>query len=102
MSEQCTQPCLGLSQLEHRVEELTAKNGESHREIFRRLNALEQADAVQTEQYKTILEKLDDLTQKVDALEAKPAKRWEGLVERVVWAVAAAVIAFLLARVGLG
>jgi len=37
----------------------------------------------------------------VKALTAKPGKRWEGIVDKAVWAVLAAVIAFLLARAGL-
>ena len=87
-----------------RVEALERENGrhtETHKEIFKRLNQVEQDNAVQSEQYKTILEKLDTLTQKVEALEAKPGKRWESIVEKAVWAVCAAVIAFLLGRVGL-
>ena len=41
------------------------------------------------------------LESKVDVLESKPAKRWDGLVEKAIWAVVAAVIAFILGRVGL-
>ncbi len=37
----------------------------------------------------------------VKALTAKPGKRWEGIVDKAVWAVLAAVIAFLLAKAGL-
>ena len=37
----------------------------------------------------------------VKALNAKPGKRWESIVDKAVWAVLAAVIAFLLGRVGL-
>jgi hypothetical protein len=47
----------------------------------------------------TIVTKLDG---KVTALEAKPAKRWDALVEKVVWAVVAAVVGYLLAQIGLG
>ena len=45
--------------------------------------------------------KLDELNATVKALAARPGKRWEGLVEKALWAVCAAVIAFLLARIGL-
>jgi hypothetical protein len=38
----------------------------------------------------------------VSALEAKPAKRWDSFVEKVIWAVVAAVVGFLLAKIGLG
>lgn len=41
------------------------------------------------------------LTNKVDQLESKPAKRWDGIVDKIIWAVCAAVIAFILARIGL-
>ena len=38
---------------------------------------------------------------RLEVLEQKPAKRWEDLVDKIVWAVAAAVISFILARIGL-
>ena len=41
------------------------------------------------------------LGKKVDVIEKKPGKRWDSIVEKAVWAVCAAVIAFLLGRVGL-
>lgn len=101
MPDKCADPCADLTRLEQQVKDLQKQNGTDHKELRDRLTALEKEEAVQLVQYKTILDKLDDLTEKVDALEAKPAKRWEGLVEKAVWAVCAAVIAFLLGRVGL-
>ena len=44
---------------------------------------------------------LDKLDSKVTALENKPAKRWEGLVDKALWAVGAALIGFVLAKLGL-
>lgn len=38
---------------------------------------------------------------RLEALEQKPAKRWDTLVDKIFWAVAAALISFLLARIGL-
>ena len=37
----------------------------------------------------------------VKSLAAKPGKRWDAIVDKTIWAVLAAVIAFLLGRVGL-
>jgi len=99
--EKCNEPCPELERLSSRLNELQAQNSDTHKEIFTRMNKLERQEAVQEVQYSTILEKLDSLTGKVDALEAKPGKRWEAIVEKAVWAVCAAVIAFLLARIGL-
>lgn len=87
-----------------RVEALEGVNRQhsaTHREMFDRLRTLETLSAVQENKLDTILKKLDEITAKVDALESRPAKRWEGLVEKSIWAVCAAVIAFLLGRVGL-
>jgi hypothetical protein len=38
----------------------------------------------------------------VKSLASKPGKRWESLEEKVILAIAAAVIGFILAQVGLG
>jgi hypothetical protein len=37
----------------------------------------------------------------VKSIKDKPGKRWDAIVDKVVWAVLAAVIAFLLGRIGL-
>lgn len=37
----------------------------------------------------------------VKEIASKPAKKWDGFVDKVVWAVAAAVIAYLLSKIGL-
>ena len=101
MPEKCTEPCANLTRLEQQLKDLQRQNGEDHKELRDRLAVVEKDDAVQKEQYKTILDKLDNLTTKVEQLEAKPGKRWESIVEKAVWAVCAALIAFLLGRVGL-
>ena len=101
MPENCNPKDCPLASRVEALERENQRHAETHKEIFDRLRQVEQDNAVQSEQYKPILEKLDTLTQKVEALEAKPGKRWESIVEKAVWAVCAAVIAFLLGRVGL-
>ena len=90
------------------LERANEQHGSTHRELFDRLRELERMEGIQGEQYKNILEKLDNLTRrhdelnrKLSELEAKPGKRWDGMVDKAVWAVLAAVIAFLLGRLGL-
>ncbi|MCI8346250.1 MAG: hypothetical protein HFJ42_10050 [Clostridia bacterium] len=101
MPEKCTEACPDLTRLEQQLKDLQKQNGADHKEIRDRLTILEKEEAVQAVQYRTILDKLDGLTEKVENLESKPGKRWESIVEKAIWAVAAAVIAFLLARIGL-
>lgn len=38
---------------------------------------------------------------RLEALEQKPAKKWESFVDKVVWAIAAAMIAFVFSYLGL-
>ena len=83
------------------LERANEQHSKTHREMFDRMRALETSDAVQNAQYKAIDTKLDELTIMVKELSGKAGKRWEGLVDKAIWAVAAAVIAFLLGRVGL-
>lgn len=45
---------------------------------------------------------VQQLEGKVDALEAKPAKKWDALADKVVWAIAGAIIAAALTAIGLG
>ena len=101
MNENCPESRADLTRLERQLEDLQRQNGEDHKELRDRLNRVETTNAVQNAKYDAIMGKLDTLTHKVDALEAKPAKRWDSLMEKTAWAVAAAVIAFLLGRLGL-
>lgn len=42
-----------------------------------------------------------EIKKDVKSLTDKPAQRWDSLVDKIVWAIAAAVIGFLLAQIGL-
>lgn len=101
---------LGL--LERTVEKNHDNASRTHKEFFERIRAIETATAVQTEQYKTILEKLDALTDSVTKvtssvsdIQAEPGRDWKDLKKSIRWAVLAAIIAavmgFLLGKVGL-
>ena len=57
---------------------------------------------VMAERQEQVANTVDKLDGKVTAMEQKPAKRWDGLVDKIIWAIVAAVIGFLLARIGLG
>lgn len=60
------------------------------------LHQLATSVAVMAEQLKTMNENVDTLTGKVDALEEKPGKRWDGLVDKLLFAVAGAFLAWVL------
>jgi len=77
----------------HRLEKL-----EESTEAINRLATSMEVMVSKQEQVAETVEKLDG---KVTALEEKPRKRVDGLVDKIIWAVCGAVITFLLARLGL-
>ncbi len=70
----------------------------SSTEAINRLATSMEIMATKQEQVATTVENLDH---KVTALEEKPAKRWDSLVDKLIWAVAGAVVAFILTKIGL-
>ena len=46
-------------------------------------------------------EKLDKLVSWQEGQQAAPNRRWDAIVDKAIWAVLAAVIAFVLAKIGL-
>ena len=64
------------------------------------LNRLATAVEVMATKQDTMGESVERLETKVDTLEAKPGKRWDGLVDKLILTVAAALIGFLLAQLG--
>lgn len=83
-----------LTDVESRCKSNTHRIGELKEEITA-VNQLATSVAVMAEQLKTMNANVDSLSDKVDAIEAKPAKRWDGLVDKLLYAVAGAVLAWL-------
>jgi chromosome segregation ATPase len=78
---------------QHRIDKLEAST--------EAINRLATNMEVMVEKQDRVADTVDKLDGKVTALEARPAKRWENMVDKIAWAVVAAVIAFLLGRIGL-
>lgn len=78
---------------EGRIEKLEEENSVLHQ--------LATSVAVMAEQLKTLNNGVTTLAGEVEDMKEKPAKRWDSLVDKIIWAVAGAVLAFLLAKIGL-
>lgn len=78
----------------HRLDAL-----EKHTEA---VNTLATSVAVMAERVEATGDKVDSLCTDVQELKAEPGKRWKGVVEKVIYIVVAAVVGFILARLGLG
>ena len=65
------------------------------------LHSLATSTAVMAEQMKTMSENMTRLTLEVESLKEKPVKRWEALVTTFITGVAAAILGFVFAKIGL-
>jgi predicted outer membrane protein len=93
-------------------EEFAIRMDEEHKRQNRRISSLE--DSVKdisslTTSVASLAKSVEQMAKaqekqgkRLEALEQKPAKKWESFVDKVVWAVAAALIAFILSYLGLG
>ncbi len=100
MPDKCPEPCPLLTRVEA-LEEESRHNKEAHKEMYGKLEASHTSVAVIEERLGKIKEDTEEIKETVQIMKDKPGKRWEGIVDKVIWAVLAAVLAFLLARAGL-
>ena len=84
----------------HRLEKLEKDHDVLH-SMAASLEVMANEQKHQTQTITDVKTDVGRLEGKVDVLESKPAKRWDSLVDKLIWGVAGAVLAFLLARFGL-
>ena len=51
--------------------------------------------------YETILEKLDTLSDKFENMQSKPGKRWETIIDKIIWFIVEATLVVVAVKVGL-
>ena len=77
---------------EGRIKKLEGENAVLHQ--------LATSVAVMAEQMKTMNTSVSTLTSEVEELKEKPGKRWDSLIDKIIWGIAGAVLAFILAQIG--
>lgn len=82
-----------IGSLKHRMTEAERAN--------QALNRLATAVEVMATKQETMSKSVDKLTSKVETLEAEPGKKWRFVVEKSIYFVVGAIIAYLLSQVGL-
>lgn len=72
----------------HRIDEL--------KDEITAVNRLATAVEVMATKQNSMGESVDRLETKVDAIEAKPAKRWDGLIDKALWLLVGAFLSWLV------
>ena len=85
---------------EHRLDKLEKDHDVLH-SMAASLEVMANEQKHQTQTITDVKTDVGRLEGKVDVLESKPAKRWDSLVDKLIWGVAGGVLAFLLAKIGI-
>ena len=111
MTEKCVndpgRECLGLAEaalLRKRIENLEEWQKDSkkfHHDFYDWQRTQIARDATLDEKLNNMDANIKKVLEKQEACELKPGKRWDAIVDKAIWAVLAAIIAFVLTRVGL-
>lgn len=78
---------------EERIEKLESENGVLHQ--------LATSVAVMAEQLKTLNTNVSTMSNEVEELKEKPGKRWDRIIENVIWFFLAALLGFVVSKLGL-
>lgn len=93
--------------VEHRLTEVEERSKTNNHRIDKleksteAINNLAISLRVMAEKQDQVADAVDRLDGKVTALEARPGKRWDRLVDKIILTMAAAVIGYALANIGL-
>ena len=103
--------CIGKAKadmLEKQLNEHIQRSRETHSHLYARITALERNDSARDAQYASIMDKLTEMSSRlsealdtISEIEQKPAKRWDSVVDKILLAVIGAVVAYMLAKLGL-
>lgn len=100
MLENCQEPCPLLPRVEA-LEEESKHNKEAHKEFYSKLEASRTSVALIEQRLDQIKEDTKEIRSTVQVMKDKPAKRWEGIVDKALWLIIGSVITYLLIRLGL-
>lgn len=96
MSDNCKDSCPVLPRVEA-LEDANKNHIRAREGIYDRLRKMETENAVQNAHYKEIDKKLDRLTVMVQEITGKSGRRWDGLVDKLIFLAAGAVLAWVSA-----
>ena len=78
----------------HRIDKLEEQQ--------RQFNDLVSSVAVLAEKQSQIGDDVNSIKRELKSLAEKPAKRWDGIVDKIISTIIAAIMGYALARIGLG
>lgn len=95
--------CLGIAKaemIEEQLREHKEKSSKDHREMFDRIRQLEIANAKTDTQYGQIMETLGAMKSDIAELKAKPSRRWDSIVDKILISVIGAIVVYIMAQIG--
>lgn len=78
---------------EGRIKKLEEENGTLH--------SLATSVAVMAEQMKQMNKSVTTLTEEMEEMKSKPAERWDAIIDKLIWGIVGACLAYFLSQIGL-
>lgn len=78
---------------EGRIKKLEDENGTLH--------SLATSVAVMAEQMKQMNKSVTTLTEEMEEMKDKPGKRWDAVMDKIIWGIVGAFLAYFLSQIGL-
>ena len=100
MPDNCREACPYLHRIET-LEQDSERNKRAHKDFYDRREKSHTSVALIEERIGQVKADTEEIKLAVQELRAKPGKRWDGIVDKLIWAVLGGVVAFLMARIGL-
>lgn len=95
--------CLGLQKaemLEKQLNDISQRARETHAELYNKVNHLEKAMTKTDVQYGQIMETLGGVKADISEMKAKPARRWDSIVDKVLIGIIGAIVVYIMAQIG--
>lgn len=100
MEEKTMDNAVKLAEVDQRARSNTRRI-EKLEEVQDEIRSLATSTAVMAQRLGEVEKHVDGINASVKTLEAKPGKRWESIVEKLIWLVVGGVIAAALAQAGI-
>lgn len=82
------------------ITDMLGKMDEKNDKLVKKVESIEKCVAAQLQTINDMNERGKENKKRLDAIEAKPGKRWDGIVDKALWLIVGGLISLLLIKMG--
>lgn len=82
------------------ISDMLGKMDQKNEKLIEKVESIKECVSAQLQTINELNERGKENKRRLDAIEAKPGKRWEGIVDKALWLIVGGLISMLLLKVG--